>query len=129
MDYIRKLPLLMGLTGAILIGLIGYAKKIPNKENMLKMIIIMVIFYIVGLFIRNTITGILEEIKQKALEKEKQELEEKKRQEELENENKKEKKRNSIIDLVADDEFNSETNDEDFDALPVADFIKNELKE
>jgi hypothetical protein len=130
MDYIRKLPLLMALSGAIIIGLVGYSKDVPNKENMLKMVIVMVIFYIVGLFIRNTITGILQDIDKKTEEKEKKELEEKKRLEELEDQKNKEKnKKNQKIDFIVDDDLDIGTNIEDFEALPVADFIKNELNQ
>jgi phosphate/sulfate permease len=116
----------MALAGSIIIGLVGYANKVSNKENMLKMVIIMVIFYIVGCFIRNTITGILDENRKKAEKQEKRELEEKRQKEELErkqNGNKKESK----LDLVADDELDLNGSDGDFDTLPVAEFIKNEL--
>jgi hypothetical protein len=40
MDYIRKLPLLMGLTSGIVAGIAGYVQKVSNKENMLKMLIV-----------------------------------------------------------------------------------------
>lgn len=130
MDYIRKLPLLLALSGAIITGLAGYSLRVDNKENMAKMAITMVIFYVVGLFIRNTVNSISDAIKQKALEREMEEkqrlAEEKKKAEEAERAEKA-KKQESTVDLVADDNYGIDIGDEEFNELPVSDYIRNEL--
>ncbi len=127
MTYIRKLPLLMALAGAIITGLVGYIHRVNNKENMTNMVITMIIFYVVGLLIRNTISNIVETLNKKAEEREKEEklriAEEKKKAQEEE----KDKNLGKSLDLVADDKFDLGISDDEFDELPVADYIKNEL--
>ncbi|MCX7772492.1 MAG: hypothetical protein N2376_05195, partial [Clostridia bacterium] len=84
MDYVRKLPLLLGLSAAIIVGLASYTNKVSNSENTVNMLIAMVTFYIVGTLIRNTITSIIETNRRKQEEKELEEkrLEELKQKEE-----------------------------------------------
>jgi len=131
MAYIRKLPLLLALSGAIVTGLAGYAHRLSNKENMTNMVIAMVVFYVVGLFVRYTVNDIVETIKRKAEERE---LEEKKR---LAEERKKEEEAQkaamadnteSILNLVADEKIDLGIDDDEFNELPIAEYIKNELR-
>lgn len=128
MDYIRKIPILLGLGSGLLIGFIGYASKIPNNELITNMFIGMAVFYLVGIVIRNTIKNITEAILQKIAEREAEakRLEEEKKKELERIQEEEEKKKGSNINLVADDDAEQEI--EDFDALPVAEFLKNELK-
>lgn len=130
MDYVRKLPLLMAVASALIVGMAGSAQKVPDKENMLKMLIIMVIFYIAGYFIKNTIADILEakRIKEEEKLEEQRRIEIEKNKEEM---SKKQagKTKGLTLDLMADDELGLENQDEAFDALPVADFIKRELNQ
>ena len=65
MDYIRKLPLLLGLAGAIITGLVGHKPHAANNDTMAKMMVVMVIFYIIGLLIRRTILDTFDTHKQK----------------------------------------------------------------
>lgn len=129
MDYVRKLPLLIALLSAMIVGTVGYIQKVPNRENMMKMVIVMIVFYIVGYLIRNTITGIVEANIKRAEEEEKERkrLEEEKLKEEQSK--KPEKTNESTLNLVADEDLNFGSDVEDFDALPVADFIKKELNQ
>lgn len=129
MDYIRKLPLMMALAASIIVGLVGYVNQASNKENMFKMVVVMVVFYIVGIIIRNTITNIIEENIKREQEKEKdlKKAEEEKRKEELNK--KKQAVKGQNLDIVASDDIDLGTVEEDFDALPVADFIKRELNQ
>lgn len=128
MANIHKLPLLMALTGAIITGLVGYTHRVNNKENMTNMVITMIIFYVVGLLIRNTITSIMETLKKKAEERENEEkqriAEEKKNAKEAELDN----NLGQSLNLVADDKYDLGISDDEFDELPVADYIKNELR-
>ena len=76
----------------------------------------MAVFYVVGIFVRNTIAqvmGDIEKIKQKEVE-------------ELEEKQKKEKEKGKNIDLSVSDDMNID--DSDFEPLKVSEFLKNELK-
>lgn len=135
MDYIRKIPTLLGVGAALLIGIIGYASGVPNRDNTVNIIMGMAIFYITGIFIRSAIKNIIEQTLVKIKKKEEEEKnrlklkeEEEKQQSKQESERRKAGQIGSKVDLVADDKAGPITGDEDFDALPVADFIKNELK-
>jgi phosphate/sulfate permease len=136
MDYIRKLPLLMAISSAIITGLVGYMHQVQNNENMTNMLITMVIFYIVGLLIRGTVLDAIETNRIKEEEKLEEEKrlakeEEKRIAKEKEEEKQKqtaEKASGSILDIAADEDINLGINEEEFDALPIADFITNELK-
>lgn len=136
MDYIRKLPLLMAISSGIITGLVGYTNQVRNNENMTNMLITMVVFYIVGLLIRGTVLDAIEtnrikeeerieEEKRKAIEEKKREAEEK---EEKKQKQTTEKASGSTLDIAADEDINLEINEEEFEALPIADYITNELK-
>lgn len=127
MDYIRKLPVLMSVLSGIIVGTAGYTQKVPDKENIFKMLIVMVIFYITGYLLRNTLLDIIESIERKheeeRLEKAKAEQEKKKVAAETESDGDK----GTVLDLKADDESGLEMSAEELNSLPVEDFIKNEL--
>lgn len=131
MDYIRKLPLLMAVTGGLIVGLAGYAHKVPDKENMIKMLIVMIIFYIVGYWMRDTTISIVDSSKKKAKEKENEiiRFEKEKRKKESDSNREAAKNKGLTLDLTADGELSFNNDEEDFDALPVADFIKKELNQ
>ncbi|HHY63560.1 MAG TPA: hypothetical protein GX501_00790 [Clostridiaceae bacterium] len=130
MDYIRKLPLLLALFSAIVTGLAGYANRVGNKENMANMVIVMLVFYIAGLYIRSTIFNIADTIKKKAEEREieeKKRLAEEKKKAEEEERAKSRSAPESKVDVVVDDNLGTGIGDSDFDELPIAEYIKNEL--
>lgn len=132
MDYIRKIPLLLGLGAALLIGLIGYTSGIPNKDNMLNVLLGMVIFYLAGIFIRSTIKDIIEQTIMKIIKKKeedkKHQLDLKKEEDQRERDIARDKAFGRSFDMVADGKAEPGAGDDDFDVLPVADFIKKELK-
>jgi flagellar biosynthesis/type III secretory pathway M-ring protein FliF/YscJ len=109
------LPLLMALAAALISGILGFFKSAPQKEVIVQMTLIMVIFYVIGLFVRSTLICTIEQIEKKEREEEE---EKKKQQEKAKNEE--QKMLGANIDMTADD--NS------FDPLPVSEFIKKELK-
>lgn len=132
MNYLRKIPLLLGIGAALLIGLIGYASGVPNKDNILNILMGMVIFYLVGIFIRSTIKNIIENTIIKILKKQeedrKHQLDVKREEERKDRDKTIEKTSGKNVDLVADDKTGPDMGDEDFGSLPIADFIKKELK-
>ena len=77
MDYIRKIPLLLGTGAGLVIGLIGLSAGVPNKDNMLNMCVGMVVFYIVGILARSTIRAVSEHITAIIRKKEEEEKREK----------------------------------------------------
>ncbi len=131
MNYVRKLPLLIALMSAMIIGLAGRLQRVPDRENMMRMVIVMVIFYSIGLLIRSTVLQIVESFEKKAEEEEKAKklLENESQMEEMDISKQVENQNGKILDLAADDDLSFGTDDEDFDALPVADFIKKELNQ
>jgi len=85
----------------------------------------MVIFYLVGILVRSTVKDTIDKVKAVMRKKE----EEKKLAEELERmkeQIKKEDSPGSRIDLAIGDD--SILEDDDFEALPIAEFIKRELQ-
>ncbi|MGI6086128.1 MAG: hypothetical protein ACOYIF_11970 [Acetivibrionales bacterium] len=129
MDYIRKLPLLMALSGAIITGLVGYVHQVRNNENMTNMIITMIIFYITGLLIRGTVLDIIESNRRKEEEriKEEKRLADEKKKEERKQSKKSDESSGSTLNLVVDETLNPGISDEEFNDLPIADYIKSEL--
>ncbi len=131
MDYIRKLPLLMALAAAIITGLMGYINHVRNNENMTNMLIVMVIFYIVGLLIRGTVLEAIETNRKKEedrIKEEKRIAAEKEKEEKRQKQNK-EKDSGSSINMVADEDLNLGIREDEFQALPIADYITKEFKE
>jgi len=121
MEYLQRLPLLFALAAAFITGLIGFARHNAHKDILLHMVLVMVLFFVLGLYTRKTLINIKDKIEEKQKEKEQEEL---KKQQELEKQEKeKEMGLGKNIDLSA-----GKTDDEDFNPLPVSEFIKKELK-
>jgi len=121
MRYLQRLPLLLALAAAFITGLIGFARHNAQKDILVQMVLVMVLFFALGLYIRFTLTNIYNHIEQKKKEKEQEEL---RKQQELEKQEKeKEKGLGRNVDFTA-----GNTDDDTFDPLPVSEFIKNELK-
>ncbi|MDP4093824.1 MAG: hypothetical protein Q8920_10730 [Bacillota bacterium] len=71
MEYIRKLPFLLGAVMSIIVGLLSYSGTGNNQQVFIKMAISMIVFYIIGIFIKNVVISY------------NRNMEEKRRQEEL----------------------------------------------
>ena len=65
MQYINRLPLLFALFAAIISGAIGLSRSATNDRILVQMMICMVIFYAIGIYARNTLTEIYEQVKKK----------------------------------------------------------------
>jgi hypothetical protein len=84
MESIRKLPFLSGCLAAVLTGMISFAAGVDKQAIYIRMAVMMLLFYILGMLVRNTLHKIHEESeirkKEKAIEEErrsKQQREEK----------------------------------------------------
>lgn len=58
MDHIHKLPFMTGGFMAVLTGVASYAAGSGSKSTYIRMAVVMVVFYIVGVCIRNTLMAI-----------------------------------------------------------------------
>lgn len=117
MQYIDRLPLLFALLAAILSGVIGLSRSMANDRILLQMIITMVIFYVVGIFVRYNLFKINAQAKEKKINEDVK-LEKKLSRESKENVIEKE-------DNIGEDNSISE---DDFEPLKVSQFIREELK-
>lgn len=117
MQYLQKLPLLLALAAAFLSGLLGFIRQSSQKNILIQMTIVMIVFFVIGLFARAILTNIQQQVEQKKQE-------ELRKQKELEQEAlEQEMGLGKNIDLKA-----GELDDEAFDPLPVSEFIRKELK-
>jgi len=65
MDNIHKLPFLFGGFMAVIAGAINYSNGFDSQTIYINMTIFMVIFYILGIYIKNTIVAMNKEQKVK----------------------------------------------------------------
>lgn len=72
MDYIRRIPFILGSTMAIITGIISLNCNISVEQVYLRMIISLILFFILGVFLRNTISEIEKDMHTKRMEKEKE---------------------------------------------------------
>ncbi|NLO38301.1 MAG: hypothetical protein GX115_02345 [Ruminiclostridium sp.] len=121
MRYLQKLPLLLALAAAFLTGLIGFVSQASQKVILTRMVLMMVVFFVIGLFTRSTLLNIKDQVEQKKNERE---AEERKQKQELEK-----KQKEQEMGLGNNIDLSAGAEDEDtFEPLPVSEFIKKELK-
>lgn len=68
MHGINKLPFLLGGFMTVFVGIISYIGGSANQTIYIRMAVVMVVFYIVGSIIRNTLNTIQEELKDKKMQ-------------------------------------------------------------
>ncbi len=68
MDYVHKLPFILGASMAVVIGVINNSTGTESKTIYIRMSVGLVVFFILGLYIRNFIYKIDEEIRKKKVE-------------------------------------------------------------
>lgn len=69
MERIHKLPFILGCLGAIAVGIASYITNSDNQTIFLRMAVIMTIFFILGVYIKNTILSIKDEVIKKEMER------------------------------------------------------------
>lgn len=125
MDRIHKLPFLLGGFMTLLVGLISYGSGSDNKTIYTRMVIFMVVFYLIGIYARNTITAINKELQEKKQQEEYDLMKEKEieaAQNKPEGHNQA-KQPEHLLDLIADD------SQDEFTPLSLSDVISNKIKE
>ncbi|NSW89860.1 MAG: hypothetical protein HPY74_04100 [Firmicutes bacterium] len=65
MQYIKKLPLILSMFMSIIIGIAGYMQGVAQKEIYIRIVISLVLFFALGLFIKNNIEKIYGSILEK----------------------------------------------------------------
>jgi len=65
MEPICKLPLMLGCLAALAGGIAGYASGMASSEIYIRMAVLMVAFFVLGLYIRNNIISVKKEVKEK----------------------------------------------------------------
>ena len=86
MEYIQRLPFILGAVMAIVVGMLSYSSTADMKQVYLKMAICMIVFYILGVFIKNTVLKINSGIEAKKKKIELEELEKERLEEEAKEE-------------------------------------------
>lgn len=71
MDYVHRLPFILGASMAIVIGVINNSTGNESKTIYIRMSVGLVVFFILGLYIRSFIYKIDEEIRKKKEEEQK----------------------------------------------------------
>ena len=66
MGILNNLPVILAALTAFLAGLYGYLNSMPNSQVYQNMCLFLIIFYVIGLFLRRTLKGILEDMEEKA---------------------------------------------------------------
>ncbi|PYG89845.1 hypothetical protein LY28_00442 [Ruminiclostridium sufflavum DSM 19573] len=125
METIMKIPFLLALIASIITGAISIVNNADTNKTCISMIMAMIIFYIVGILIRNTLSNIIEEQNNQKLEAEK-----KLREEEMLEKAKaalKSKKAEHLgknLDLVTEDEI-----DDGFTPFDLSQAVKAKMNE
>ncbi len=65
MESIHKLPFLLGGSMAVVVGLISYISGSAAQTVYLRMAVVLVVFYILGGIVRNTLNAIKDEMRKK----------------------------------------------------------------
>ena len=120
MERIYKLPFISGCMAAVVAGIASYATGAQSKIIYLRMAVLMVVFFIVGLYVRDSVLSIGKEVQEKK-ERQQQEAEEMQKQDSIKNQSS--DKPEPMLDLTASDE------DGDFEPLTVSQVIKKKLNE
>ncbi|NLL06689.1 MAG: hypothetical protein GX270_13095 [Clostridiaceae bacterium] len=65
MDYVQRLPFILGASMAVIIGIISNSTGTESKTIYIRMSVGLVVFFILGLYMRNTIYRINKEVRKK----------------------------------------------------------------
>lgn len=125
METIIKIPFFIALIASMITGVISIVNDAETNETCTSMIIAMIVFYIIGVIISKTLSGILSEQNEKKLEAEKKIKEE----EMLEKAKIAASKYNAghignTLDLLAEDEI-----DDGFTPFDLSQAVKTKMKE
>lgn len=134
MEYVQRLPLILGCLAAIVAGIISYASGITDQNIYIRMVIALLVFFLIGVYIKKTILRIKKEVDKKN-EEEKRMQEEKIESERIARKAEEIHKINAHkIDLTVDDSKTDGLNDsgkisnDDFEPLATSKAIRSKIK-
>jgi len=73
MEYIYRLPFILGALAAIIIGIASYRDGVNKEGIFLKMAICMTVFFIIGMIGRNVLLKTMDELEEKRRKEQKEE--------------------------------------------------------
>lgn len=82
MGRIQKLPFILGCSAAIVAGSTSYMAGVDSQGIYIRMAAVMLIFFIIGVYIRSTVISIKEEVLIRKIREQHEEMERQKRQKE-----------------------------------------------
>lgn len=128
MEYIQRLPLILGCLAAITAGIISYASGITNQYIYLRMAVALLVFFIIGVYIRGTVLRIKKEVEKKREEEEKVQLERIESERIAKKAAEKQKNGTHKIDLTVDDSDDSNRiSNDDFEPLAASKAIRSKI--
>lgn len=65
MSIVPKLPFLLGALMAVIVGAAGYLDGLDSQAVYIRMAVVMIVFFIIGSIIKNTLSTIQQEISNK----------------------------------------------------------------
>jgi mannitol-specific phosphotransferase system IIBC component len=125
MDYIYKLPFILSIGSTIVVGMVNLGRGVDNQTIYLRMAVSLVVFYVIGLYLKNLIHKTVDNIREKR-EIDRQEEEKQKVQQnsaETDSKNSHDECVTAHIDLKAGE------HEEDFIPLKASNVIKTKLSE
>jgi hypothetical protein len=84
MERIQKLPIILGCSAAIVAGFAAYLAGVDSQGIYIRMAGMMLVFFIIGVYIRKTVTSINEEVQIRKIREQQEEKERQKRKKEEE---------------------------------------------
>ena len=81
--YIKRIPTILSLTMGILASIICYSKGMETKDIYLYISLFIIVFYLTGSFISKQLTGLMEDVKKKALQEKLKEKQNGQKQDEM----------------------------------------------
>ena len=130
MERIRKLPFLSGCMGSVLAGIISLAAGADKQTIYIRMAAMMLVFFILGIYIRNTIYSIKRQNEERQREKElEEELKQKKMKEEKIAEAMSAKTAENRAKLSHTIDMTAGNNQDGFEPLDFAKAVKTKAKE
>ncbi len=126
METIMKIPFLLAMTASLITGLVSIMHNASTNQTCVRMIVALICFYLLGIIVSKTLTGIIEEQNRKKDEAEKLQKLEELRLMELERAEKlkQEDHLGTNLDLVADSSI-----DDGFSPLDLSQAIRTKVNE
>lgn len=126
MQYVQKLPYMLGIIAAVIVGSISMKLNLGTNRIFTRMLAGMVIFMLLGMYARSILQKVIEETDAKKLEEAALEEENKKGEAKSQNSEVHKDEYVPVINYGVDDKMSSKF--DEFEPLKVSEVISSELK-